>query len=81
MTVRVSGEKTGTAADALAAMIDAFHHIQRLRLEQQVNNRDATASNRVNPDDLHELDRLILKESLKQVQNLQMRLAREYLPA
>jgi CBS domain-containing protein len=79
--LRVSGEKTGTAADALAAMIDAFHHIQRLRLEQQVNNRDATASNRVNPDDLHELDRLILKESLKQVQNLQRRLAREYLPA
>jgi hypothetical protein len=35
----------------------------------------------VNPDDLHELDRLILKESLKQVQNLQKRLAREYLPA
>jgi CBS domain-containing protein len=37
--LRVSGEKTGTAADALAALIDAFHHIQRLRLEQQVNNR------------------------------------------
>jgi hypothetical protein len=27
----------------------------------------ADASNRVDPDDLHELDRLILKESLKQV--------------
>ena len=31
--------------------------------------------------DLHELDRLIPRESLKQVQNLQKRLAREYLPA
>ncbi len=79
--LRVSGEKTGMAADAMAAMIDAFHHIQRLRLEQQACRSDAAACNRVNPDDLHELDRLILKESLKQVQNLQRRLAREYLPA
>ena len=69
------------AADALAALIDAFHHIQRLRLEHQVNSSVAMDSNRVNPDELHELDRLILKESLKQVQHLQKRLTRQYLPA
>ncbi len=79
--LRVSGERTGVAAYELAAQIDAFHHIQRLRLENQVSNSSLEVSNRVNPDDLHELDRLILRESLKQVQNLQKRLAREYLPA
>jgi hypothetical protein len=63
--LRVSGEQTGMAADELAAMIDAFHHIQRLRLEQSGAAPRCTVSNRVNPDDLHELDRLILKESLK----------------
>ncbi len=40
-----------------------------------------TVSNRVDPDDLHELDRLILKEAFKQVQSLQKRLIREYLSA
>jgi hypothetical protein len=79
--LRVSGETDRHGGYELAALIDAFHHIQRLRLEQQVNCAAMAVSNRVNPDDLHELDRLILKESLKQVQNLQKRLAREYLPA
>ncbi|MEF8706755.1 MAG: DUF294 nucleotidyltransferase-like domain-containing protein [Candidatus Accumulibacter sp. UW27] len=77
--LRVSAQETGLATFELAALIDAFHHIQRLRLEQQVNRSPETASNRVNPDELHELDRLILKESLKQVQFLQKRLSREYL--
>ncbi|MDA0191649.1 MAG: hypothetical protein OSW77_15425, partial [Proteobacteria bacterium] len=40
---------------------------------------DAEAANRVDPDRLHELDRLILKESLKQARGLQQRLARAYL--
>ncbi|MEF8770300.1 MAG: DUF294 nucleotidyltransferase-like domain-containing protein [Candidatus Accumulibacter phosphatis] len=79
--LRISGEQGGMAADELAALIDAFHHIQRLRLEHQVNSGVAMDSNRVNPDELHELDRLILKESLKQVQHLQKRLTRQYLSA
>lgn len=80
--LRVSGEQGGMAADELAVLIDAFHHIQRLRLEHQVNGSSVAAvSNRVNPDELHELDRLILKESLKQVQHLQKRLTRQYLSA
>ncbi len=79
--LRITGEQTGITSYEMAALIDAFHHIQRLRLEHQVNGRGASDSNRVNPDDLHELDRLILKESLKQVQNLQRRLVRAYLPA
>ncbi len=79
--LRITGEQTGMAPDQMAALIDAFQHIQRVRLEQQVKSGTGTASNRVDPDDLHELDRLILKESLKQVGILQRRLVREYAPA
>lgn len=79
--LRVSGELSGMAAEQMAALAAAFQHIQRLRLEHQVNGSAAGMSNRIDPDNLHELDRLILKESFKQVQNLQRRLAREYLPA
>ncbi len=69
----------GLQAHELAALIDAFQHIQRLRLERQTGGGDAEAANRVDPDRLHELDRLILKESLKQARGLQQRLARAYL--
>ena len=79
--LRVTGEQTGVAASDMATMIDAFQHIQRLRLEQQVHAGGDALSNRVDPDELHELDRLILKESLKQVASLQKRLVREYAPA
>jgi signal-transduction protein with cAMP-binding, CBS, and nucleotidyltransferase domain len=65
----------------MAALIDAFQHIQRLRLQQQVNGAADAVSNRVAPDELHELDRLILKEALKQIGYLQKRLVREYAPA
>ena len=76
-----SNEQWQDVHDQMAALIDAFQHIQRVRLEQQVKSGAGTASNRVDPDDLHELDRLILKESLKQVGILQRRLVREYAPA
>ncbi|MCM8594507.1 DUF294 nucleotidyltransferase-like domain-containing protein [Accumulibacter sp.] len=79
--LRVSGEQSGVPPEQSAALIDAFHHIQRLRLGLQVAGGSAAQFNRVNPDELHELDRLILRESLKQVQNLQRRLIREFVPA
>ncbi len=79
--LRIHAEQTGMAPDQTAALIDAFHHIQRLRLDHQVIRGAGGDSNRVDPDHLHDLDRLILKESLKQVQTLQKRLIREYLPA
>ena len=79
--LRITGEQTGMAAEQAAALIDAFQYIQRVRLEQQVKSGAGTPTNRVDPDDLHELDRLILKESLKQVENLQKRLIRKFAPA
>ena len=73
----------GTPPHETAALVDAFYHIQRLRLEHQVadgakNDGANNDPNRVNPDLLHALDRLILKESLKQARSLQQRLAMDY---
>jgi len=71
----------GLPAHETAALVDAFQHIQRLRLEHQVANPTGDELNRINPDHLHVIDRHILKESLKQARNLQQRLARDYAPA
>ena len=78
--LRVTGEQIGAGVHEMAALIDAFQHIQRLRLQQQVSGAADAVSNRVVPDELHELDRLILKEALKQIGYLQKRLVREYAP-
>ena len=76
--LRAAAPALGIQPHEIAALLDAFFHIQRLRLENQVAGPADEAPNRVDPDRLHELDRLILKESLKQARNLQQRLARDY---
>lgn len=76
--LRAAACHIGWPAHEAAALVDAFHHIQRLRLENQISGDAAASPNRVDPDRLHELDRLILKESLKQARSLQQRLARDY---
>ena len=56
--------------------IEAFHHIQQLRLRlhrQQVEQGEAM-SNRVDPADLSTLDRTFLKEALRQAKRLQGKL-------
>lgn len=75
--LRAAGGASGLAPHETAALVDAFYHIQRLRLAHQVDD-NAGALNRVNPDHLHQLDRHILKESLKQAHSLQRRLAHDY---
>ncbi len=68
-----------SAADADAA-IDAFLYIQQLRLRHQAVRDDLTEdnANRCDPDQLNELERRILKESLRQARKLQRRLALAY---
>lgn len=78
--LRITSEHSGLPREETAALIDAFQHIQRVRLERQVKDGDGAAGNRVDPDQLHQLDRLILKECLKQVPILQKRLVRLYAP-
>lgn len=60
--------------------VDALHQIQRLRLQEQRRRlRDGrTPGNRINPYALHQLDRQILKEALRQVRLVQARLALDY---
>jgi CBS domain-containing protein len=64
----------------LAAWTESFQYIQMLRLRHQHLERDAghAGDNYVNPDDLSELDRRILKEAFRQARKLQARLAMDY---
>lgn len=62
------------------AWVDSFLVLQRLRLEHQhlqyAGGKPMT--NRLDPYRLHELDRLMLKESLRQAKKVQSRLALDY---
>lgn len=61
----------------IASMVDAFYFLQALRLRSQTAASGMTP-NRINPRKLHEVDRRILKESLRQAAKLQSRLALDY---
>jgi CBS domain-containing protein len=62
------------------AWVDSFLVLQRLRLKHQHLQYAAGApmGNRIDPYGLHELDRLMLKESLRQAKKVQSRLALDY---
>lgn len=68
----------GMPLEEAAAMAASFYQIQRLRLQNQVSGEFPAAANRLNPDRLHKLDRLILKEALREARTLQQRLRLEY---
>lgn len=63
-----------------AAFEEAYHFIQQTRMQQhQRQTRDNQPySNRLDPDSLNQLDRRILRESLRQAQRLQSSLALRY---
>ena len=62
----------------VAAEVEAFHLIQRFRIEQQLKTHDQDAVNRVNPNELNELHRLMLKESFRQAKKVQARVRQEF---
>lgn len=64
--------------DDIGAVLDGFFFIQQLRLRQQQAGTPVGLANRVDPDQLNELDRLILKEAFKQAKKLQGRVQLEY---
>ena len=78
--LRQAGARMGMQAEELAALIDGFHFIQMLRLRAQHldTEHDAPGDNRINPDELNELDRRILKEAFRQARKLQLRLKLDY---
>ena len=70
-------KKLSTAAN-LTNSIAAFDLMQKLRLRLQQTDTAAGQANRIDPEELNELDRLILKEAFKQAKKLQQRLQLEY---
>jgi CBS domain-containing protein len=76
--LRALAERGKLGGEDLGAFIDAFFVMQRMRLRQQQAGTPEGMANRVNPDQLNELDRLILKEAFKQAKKLQVRLQMEY---
>jgi CBS domain-containing protein len=77
--LRSTRQALGMPVEEAAAMAAAFYQIQRLRLQGQVSGELPAAANRLDPDRLHQFDRQILKESLRQARNLQQRLRLDYL--
>jgi len=78
--LRAARAGTGMGETETEAIVDAFFAIQRLRLRHQASQDVLTeeTANRIDPDKLNELDRLILKASFRQARKLQQRLALDY---
>ncbi len=76
--LRAIGRIRRRRPEDISAEIEAFHLIQRFRINQQLQTQDPGAVNRVDPEDLNELHRLMLKESFKQARKLQARLRQEF---
>lgn len=78
--LRAAGPGTRMSAADVEAAVDAFLAIQQLRLRNQAS-QDVLAedtANRIDPDKLNELERHILKESLRLARKLQQGLALDY---
>lgn len=76
--LRTVAARRGQRSEETAALVDAFYHIQRLRLRHEVAVAEDAQANRIDPATLHELDRYILKEAFRQARNLQRRLRAEF---
>jgi CBS domain-containing protein len=74
--LRNAGGRIGAEEKHVAATIEAFHYLQVLRLRSQEN---ATGSiNRIDPQQLNEVDQRMLQEAFRQARKLQQRLQMTY---
>jgi CBS domain-containing protein len=78
--LRAAGPKLNIPGAEIEAWISAFFFIQMLRLrgQHEENQAGVEMDNRINPDDLNDLDRRILKEAFRQARKVQARLALDY---
>ncbi len=76
--LRATGPALNRSAEDTAAAVEAFHLVQRFRVQQQLTNKDPNRANRIDPADLNELHRLMLKEAFKQIKKLQLRLKQDH---
>jgi CBS domain-containing protein len=81
--LRAAGVKRRIAAAEVEGWVEAFRFIQGLRLKLNVAQgaTGAPLHNHCDPERLNDLERRILKESLRQARKLQMRLTRDFSPA
>ena len=75
-----AGAGSGLTADELAAVNAAFGHILRLRLNHQLTEiaTGKESGHGLRMAELHDIDKAILRESLKQARRLQQRLKLNY---
>jgi CBS domain-containing protein len=78
--LRAAASKLNIPGAEIEAWISAFFFIQMLRLrgQHEENQAGVEMDNRINPDDLNDLDRRILKEAFRQARKVQARLALDY---
>ena len=78
--IKLSSQRMGVAPEEAAAIVEGFNYIQLLRLRHQhfEEEHGRPGDNFINPDQLNELDRRILKESFRQSRKLQQRLKLDY---
>ncbi len=80
-----TAERLRAVADAgrlgpggVTALIDGFYFIHLLRLRNQATRPTGEGANRVDPRDLDDLERRVLKEAFRQARKLQSLVALEY---
>lgn len=77
--LRAAAPELRMATPEMAAIVDAFFYIQKLRLRMQANPQiRAEVANRLDPATLNDFERRGLKEALRQARRLQQRLALDY---
>jgi CBS domain-containing protein len=74
--LRKAGSRLGAEDKHVAATIDAFHYLQVLRLRAQ--ERATGSPNRIDPEQLNEVDQRMLQEAFRQARKLQQRLQTTY---
>jgi CBS domain-containing protein len=77
--LRAAAPELRMAAPEMAAIVDAFFYVQKLRLRIQADpNVRGESANRLEPSALNAFERRGLKEALRQARRLQQRLALDY---
>ena len=76
--LREVGNAEKRKPEETSAAVEAFYLIQRFRIQQQLVMKNRDAVNRVRPSSLNTLNRLMLKEALKEGKKLQLRLKFEH---
>jgi CBS domain-containing protein len=69
--LRAAAGPANLGTESVAAMVDGFHFIHLVRLRNQRRGVEPGRANRVDPDELNDLERSVLKEAFRQAKKLQ----------